>query len=586
MNSGKRCANISCSLEVSASAASPLVCEFCKARSYCCKDCRTQDWKKGHSKDCETAFRLHIEEAEKRCPFLTDGVLFSQGETKGMRCKLETILDTYEKAKIPGRPTSALGKGSYGEVFLMRNKSTGKYVAMKAIRKQFIGNPGMLKALTREIEIHKSLMHDNIIQLLEHCEDSKHIYILMEYAAKGSLFRHIRTQDKLSEKESFYYFVQACNAVHFLHKHQLMHRDIKPENMLISGEGQLKLCDFGCCTPYESGGRKTFCGTLEYMAPEVIRRGGYKEKADVWSLGVLLYEMLHGYAPFRGVRDQDTIQKIMEDKLDFEEEVKLDAREVIEAMVNADPTQRPCIVEVLEMPWAKRMQKELGIKDREVEMASESSKTSATSRTLAADRSAVADMETMYSNFEGESMDRLRQEYSKQLLVNVSMAETRNEIGGSFSSNDYEVQRSESLLKAVDYLDKLDIKESQSDIDKCIKELEEENNILRRICNSYMDKKKERKKDEGKKAIDEVPNEILYNYAPMDYKESMSNIAKSIKNMKADVFSRCVVKPAKVTLIKSNKNTEGTKSVARSGSRSALGAVWDFVFSVGEIKGV
>lgn len=582
MNSGKHCANISCSQEVTASATLHIACEFCKTRSYCSKDCRVQDWKKGHAKDCETHFRLHIEEAEKRCPFLTDGVLFSRGETKGMRCKLETILDTYEKAKIPGRPTFVLGKGSYGEVFLMRNKSTGKYVAMKAIRKQFIGNPGMLKALTREIEIHKSLMHDNIIQLLEHCEDSKHIYILMEYAAKGSLFKLIRTQTKLPEKLAFYYFVQACNAVHFLHKHQLMHRDIKPENLLISGEGQLKLCDFGCCTPYESDGRKTFCGTLEYMAPEVIRRGGYREKADIWSLGVLLYEMLHGYAPFRGVRDQDTIQKIMEDKLDFEEEVKSDAREVIEAMVNADPTLRPCIVEVLETPWAKRMQKELAIKDREVETVSESLKTSGTRRTQAADRSAVTDVGSTYSNFECESMDRLKQEYNKQLLTNVSMAETRNEAGSSFGSDDYEVQRSESLLKAVNYLDQLDIKQSQSEIDKCIRELEEENNTLRRICSSYMSRKKERKEDEEKKVIDEVPNEILYNYAPMDYKESMSNIVKSIKNMKTDSFSKCVVRPAKVTLVKSNKS----KSVARSGSRSALGAVWDFVFSVGEIKGV
>jgi len=554
---GNYCANISCQHQ---GLDCLLTCQYCKIRSYCSTNCQLQDWNMGHSKVCEANYQLHLEDIEKRCPFLTDGVLFSQGQTKGMRCKLETILSTYEKVKPPGRSTSIIGKGSYGEVFLMRNKSTGKYVALKAIKKQFIGNPGMLKGLMKEIEIHKTLMHDNIIQLIEHCEDSKNIYIVMEYAGKGSLFKHIRTEKKLSEKESFYYFVQACNAVHFLHKHKLMHRDIKPENMLITAEGQLKLCDFGCCTFYDSGERKTFCGTLDYMAPEVLKRDTYKEKADVWSLGVLLYEMLHGYAPFRGMRDQDTMQQIIEDKLVFEDYIKSDTREIIKAMIRTDPRQRPSIVELFEMPWIKRAQKEFAIEDRRSEMANESMKTSATSRTFIASNKSP---EYEDIDLENKSIKQLKEEYDKDLIAYTPLCETTN---GNFNSNDHRTQTNKSQTKAVEYLDD---EKPQVDIDKCIKDLEEENNFIKRICNDYMNKKE---------ATEELPIEILYNYSNTDYKESMDKIAKSIRNMNQSDFPSSIIKPSRITLIRPNKTNDKKKS--------ALSSVINFLFSVDEIKGV
>lgn len=123
----------------------------------------------------------------------------------------------------------------------------------------------------REVEIHKKLKHDNIIRLYASVEDEKFIYLILEYASKGNLFFLIRNRKTLTEDEAFFFFIQTCAGIYFLHKNGLIHRDIKPENLLIEEDNILKICDFGWCVELsERQQRSTFCGTLEYMAPEMI----------------------------------------------------------------------------------------------------------------------------------------------------------------------------------------------------------------------------------------------------------------------------------------------------------------------------
>ncbi len=356
------CCNSLCTKQLAKDNSFP--CEFCRERRYCSVSCRTEDWKLGHSKVCEETYRTRIRRIEETCPFIKVGQVLSEEEAAGPELKKEDVCSAYEPAPLTGKTSATLGKGSYGEVVLMRNKVTKELVAMKVIEKTNVGSPNLLHALINEINIQKRLRHENIVRLLGHMEDLHRIYIIMEYVDRGNLFQLIRRRGKLPEKETFFFFTQTCSAIHFLHANKLMHRDIKPENLLVTDKCRLKLCDFGCCTQCDLDNRRTFCGTIEYMAPEVIRRAGYGEKADIWSLGVLLYEMLHGYAPFHGRGDQETISMIMENKLTFAPEIRTDARELIQTLLRDDPKERPAAAEIFLLPWMRRFQAEFAIPDR------------------------------------------------------------------------------------------------------------------------------------------------------------------------------------------------------------------------------
>ena len=137
------------------------------------------------------------------------------------------------------------------------------------------------------------------------------MYLVLEYAEGGNLFYYIRnTRKRLSEQEVFQYFYETCSGIDFLHKAGLIHRDIKPENLLLSpllgdkNQFCLKICDFGWCVESDEP-RSTFCGTLEYMAPEMLQNEPHTNTLDLWSLGILLFELFHGNAPFTGKTPMD-----------------------------------------------------------------------------------------------------------------------------------------------------------------------------------------------------------------------------------------------------------------------------------------
>jgi serine/threonine protein kinase len=300
---------------------------------------------------------------EQRCPFLTEGTMRECGTSEELVQQDETALLDYEKVVVEGTGSCILGKGSFGQVVLMRHRPSMKLVAVKVIDKKVGYGAEALRVLAEEINIHKRLVHENVVKMHAHIEGRRQLYIVMDYASRGTLFQLIRRKGKLSEKEAFYFFTQVCNAVHFLHKHRLVHRDIKPENLLLAENGRLKLCDFGCCAECQEE-RKTFCGTAEYIAPEIIQHQGYRENADIWSLGILLYEMLHGHSPFRAPRDQDVLGRVLSHKLVFGDQVKDDARAFISAILDPNPARRPNVVELFSLPWARRLQAEFHIQDR------------------------------------------------------------------------------------------------------------------------------------------------------------------------------------------------------------------------------
>ena len=153
-----------------------------------------------------------------------------------------------------------------------------------------------------EIKLHARLNHPNIVRFYDCIQIGSKVYILLEYASNGCLYFYIDTQKGIPERLALRFLYEAAGALAYLHSQGVIHRDVKPENMLLDDTFNLKLCDFGWATRLQSENdvRNSICGTYQYMPPEVCFSTTHTFKADIWSLGILFYEMLHGRPPFEG----------------------------------------------------------------------------------------------------------------------------------------------------------------------------------------------------------------------------------------------------------------------------------------------
>ncbi|XP_054639457.1 NUAK family SNF1-like kinase 2 [Dunckerocampus dactyliophorus] len=204
-----------------------------------------------------------------------------------------------------------LGKGTYGKVKKAKERS-GRLVAIKSIRKEKIKDDQDLVHIRREIEIMSSLCHPHIITIYEVFENKDKIVIVMEYASRGDLYDYICDRRTISERESRHFFRQIVSAVHYCHLNGIVHRDLKLENILLDGNGNVKIADFGLSNLYHGDEYlQTFCGSPLYASPEIVNGRPYRgPEVDTWSLGVLLYTMVHGTMPFDGNNHKALVQQI------------------------------------------------------------------------------------------------------------------------------------------------------------------------------------------------------------------------------------------------------------------------------------
>lgn len=199
-----------------------------------------------------------------------------------------------------GKP---LGKGKFGRVYLVKERTSGFICALKVLYKSELQQgSGVEKQVRREIEIQSNLRHPNILRLYGHFHDPKRIFLILEFAGQGELYKLLRKEQRFAEWKAAQYVAQMASALRYLHGKHVIHRDIKPENILVGIHDEIKISDFGWSVHAPNHRRATLCGTLDYLPPEMIRSGGkdkwYDEKVDLWSLGVLTYEFLVGEAPF------------------------------------------------------------------------------------------------------------------------------------------------------------------------------------------------------------------------------------------------------------------------------------------------
>ncbi|XP_030275224.1 NUAK family SNF1-like kinase 2 [Sparus aurata] len=204
-----------------------------------------------------------------------------------------------------------LGKGTYGKVKKAKERS-GRLVAIKSIRKEKIKDEQDLVHIRREIEIMSTLCHPHIITIYEVFENKDKIVIVMEYASRGDLYDYICDKRNISEREARHFFRQIVSAVHYCHQNGIVHRDLKLENILLDGNGNVKIADFGLSNLYQRGEYlQTFCGSPLYASPEIVNGRPYRgPEVDTWSLGVLLYTMVHGTMPFDGHNHKTLVQQI------------------------------------------------------------------------------------------------------------------------------------------------------------------------------------------------------------------------------------------------------------------------------------
>ncbi|CAK62818.1 unnamed protein product (macronuclear) [Paramecium tetraurelia] len=257
-----------------------------------------------------------------------------------------------------------LGQGSFGWVTLVREIQTGKLFAMKAMKKAELFKYCTIDNLKREIKIQRKLNHPHIIDLDSYFEDKTNVYLILEYAEGGSLFKRIKKQRRLSEDEAYHYLYQTCLGIEYLHKMKIIHRDIKPENLLLDAKGNIKICDFGWSTEMDNL-KKAFCGTIEYMAPEMIKSQSTNYKLDIWCLGVLLYEMVQGKPPFTGKNDQEKCVAILSgQQLKYEESVSEDCKSLIAMILQPNPFNRPSIQGILNHKWMLSKQQSKSYNDQ------------------------------------------------------------------------------------------------------------------------------------------------------------------------------------------------------------------------------
>ena len=252
-----------------------------------------------------------------------------------------------------------IGEGRFSTVYLYKHKINGTLFALKKISvKKIIESGNDLNIINREINIHSRLNHENIVKFFSYNKGLNEVNILLEYCPNGAIFELIN-KEGFDEFQTYKYFSQVVNAVYFLHKNNLVHRDIKPENILLSGD-KIKLCDFGWCCETNLNDRKSFCGTFEYMAPEIIKEIPYGKPVDIWALGILLYELYYGVSPFNSNKQneeqtKEVINNIMQNKLFFNRKsIAYDMKDLIIHMLENDVNRRYTIDEVVAHPWFKK----------------------------------------------------------------------------------------------------------------------------------------------------------------------------------------------------------------------------------------
>ena len=246
----------------------------------------------------------------------------------------EASINDYELGRI-------IGKGSFGNVVQCQHRESGRLHAIKCIKKCKITTSAMFEHLKSEKHVLGMLKSPFTVEFFGCFQDQYSIYFITEYIPGGELFKLLRNRRVLAINYVRFYAAEITSALVHLHSMNIVYRDLKPENILITATGHVKLIDFGFATHLKEGeSSSSFCGTLEYLAPEIVQRTRHDFAVDWWTLGILLYELLMGSTPFSSVSTQALLEKITKNRVTFPKDMDEDAKDLIGKLLAKKPWER------------------------------------------------------------------------------------------------------------------------------------------------------------------------------------------------------------------------------------------------------
>lgn len=245
-----------------------------------------------------------------------------------------------------------IGRGSYAKVFQVEYKPTSKIYAMKVIKKEIITDEEDIDWVQTEKHVFEIASNHPFLVGLHSCfQTPSRLFFVIEFINGGDLMYHMQRQCRLPEDHAKFYAAEICIAMNFLHERQIVYRDLKLDNVLMDLEGHIKLTDYGMCKEgiSETNLTSTFCGTPNYIAPEILRGESYSFSVDWWALGVLMFEMVSGRSPWEGIGssnnpDQNTedylFQVILTKPIRYPRSISVKASNILQRFLNKDPTDR------------------------------------------------------------------------------------------------------------------------------------------------------------------------------------------------------------------------------------------------------
>ncbi|XP_049526402.1 MAP/microtubule affinity-regulating kinase 3 isoform X9 [Dermacentor silvarum] len=330
------------------------------------------------------------------------------------------------------RLLKTIGKGNFAKVKLAKHVPTGKEVAIKIIDKTQL-NPSSLQKLFREVRIMKMLDHPNIVKLYQVIETEKTLYLVMEYASGGEVFDYLVAHGRMKEKEARAKFRQIVSAVQYCHQKRIIHRDLKAENLLLDGEMNIKIADFGFSNEFVPGMKlDTFCGSPPYAAPELFQGKKYDgPEVDVWSLGVILYTLVSGSLPFDGANLKELRERVLRGKYRIPFYMSTDCENLLKKFLVLNPAKRATLEVIMKDKWMN-----IGYEDDELKPYLEPETDLGDSKRIALSSRAEILMSMGYSRDEIE--DSLRNRKYDDIMANyllLGKRTTENESCDSRSSS-------------------------------------------------------------------------------------------------------------------------------------------------------